>query len=1040
MKKSRIIGGVFFVAVIVFLIQRIIFPLYDEEEAKIARGDIYQLNDEWVLESDGEIKGKDVSFPLHWKDEEESQIALIHVVNANYSSLAINLHTENCAIRIFLDGKPIYEAGFISKGNNRYIDYRNDNRTDKEILMQMAVSTASEIVEAGEITADLPVISKNGKIRIELERVNKGKEMSVYRALISKRDVAVINVLKESMIPILCGVLILIFSVIFVTLDTLRMISGEKMRGHIVLALIGIDIVGFILLQSHLMHLFFANRTYFEKISEMNIVIMPVMFAFFYYLGYHKHFPKLTDAMLLINMALTIHILLLEITSTTLSLKLVKPSIGILLIEEAGFTLYILLKGKKKEEGYQAVIYDIFSMIFFLTAAFLTLNGDVYERSKAKKILIDVLLATGFLFLTIQHIRIMISRYKAKVELTNETLRKQVVIAEEAKAEAIAASEAKGNFLANMSHEIRTPINAVLGMDEMILRESREKTIRDYAMDIHTAGQSLLSIINDILDMSKIESGKMEIIPVEYDLSSLIHDLSNMISFRAKSKKLVLEVSVDEMLPAKVRGDDVRLKQVITNILTNAVKYTEKGTVWFRVYGKRDGKYEYIHFEVEDTGIGIKQEDMSKLFEAFQRIEEGRNRNIEGTGLGMSITMHLLEMMGSKLQVESVYGQGSKFFFDLKQEIIDDTPLGDFESRIKNLGIQYSYSRSFVAPEARILVVDDNVMNRKVFAALLKPTKINVEEAESGYDAVEMCAASHFDMIFMDHMMPGMDGIEAFHTIRENKDSPCINTPVIILTANAVAGAKEKYLKEGFDGFLSKPVVSEKLEAMIKNLLPENMMQEAPEDMEEDAEVKEKMPELPMIDGIDWEVAWLHLPSSELLQSAFAEFYNIIELHAGKLQNFYDNIQSDLDEYRIQVHGMKSSAAAVGIIPLAGMAKVLEFAAKEKDIETIRGLHDIFVKEWRSYRKKLTGLFGLGKEDDGPKETVDSNALRALFHSLREAMGDMDIDTADECMAELKKLALPEEVAKSLDTLQAQVSDLDSDGACETIEAMLSNV
>lgn len=651
-----------------------------------------------------------------------------------------------------------------------------------------------------------------------------------------------------------------------------------------------------------------------------------------------------------------------------------------------------------------------------------------------------MLLATGFLFLTIQHIRIMISRYKAKVELTNETLRKQVVIAEEAKAEAIAASEAKGNFLANMSHEIRTPINAVLGMDEMILRESREKTIRDYAMDIHTAGQSLLSIINDILDMSKIESGKMEIIPVEYDLSSLIHDLSNMISFRAKSKKLVLEVSVDEMLPAKVRGDDVRLKQVITNILTNAVKYTEKGTVWFRVYGKRDGKYEYIHFEVEDTGIGIKQKDMSKLFEAFQRIEEGRNRNIEGTGLGMSITMHLLEMMGSKLQVESVYGQGSKFFFDLKQEIIDDTPLGDFESRIKNLGIQYSYSRSFVAPEARILVVDDNVMNRKVFAALLKPTKINVEEAESGYDAVEMCAASHFDMIFMDHMMPGMDGIEAFHTIRENKDSPCINTPVIILTANAVAGAKEKYLKEGFDGFLSKPVVSEKLEAMIKNLLPENMMQEAPEDMEEEAEVKEKMPELPMIDGIDWEVAWLHLPSSELLQSAFAEFYNIIELHAGKLQNFYDNIQSDLDEYRIQVHGMKSSAAAVGIIPLAGMAKVLEFAAKEKDIETIRGLHDIFVKEWRSYRKKLTGLFGLGKEDDGPKETVDSNALRALFHSLREAMEDMDIDTADECMAELKKLALPEEVAKSLDTLQAQVSDLDSDGACETIEAMLSNV
>jgi len=389
-----------------------------------------------------------------------------------------------------------------------------------------------------------------------------------------------------------------------------------------------------------------------------------------------------------------------------------------------------------------------------------------------------------------------------------------------------AANKAKSEFLANMSHEIRTPINAVLGMDEMILRESSEDAIKDYAMDIQAAGRTLLTLINDILDLNKIESGKMEIVPAEYDLSSVIYDISNMIRVRAEDKKLEFHVSVSSDIPAKLYGDDVRIRQILMNLLTNAIKYTPSGEVCFRISLKEKsdasgGTDVVLRFEVQDTGIGIKPEDMDKLFSKFGRIEEERNRNIEGTGLGMPITMHLLSLMESKLNIESKYGKGSLFSFDLKQKIVNETPIGDYERRIKDLmSKKYTYTESFTAPDACVLVVDDNKINRKVFKSLLKKTQIQIMEADSGYQAIELASATGFDIVFMDHMMPGMDGVEAMKKIKELKDGPCANTPMIALTANAIEGAKEEYLEEGFDGYLSKPVMPEELLAVMKDTLP----------------------------------------------------------------------------------------------------------------------------------------------------------------------------------------------------------------------------
>ena len=393
---------------------------------------------------------------------------------------------------------------------------------------------------------------------------------------------------------------------------------------------------------------------------------------------------------------------------------------------------------------------------------------------------------------------------------------------EKAKDEAIRANEAKSLFLSNMSHEIRTPINAVLGMNEMILRECSDKQLLSYAANIQSSGKTLLFLINDILDMSKIESGKMEIVRVEYEPENLIMDLWNVIFLRAQEKGLDISFTLDETLPRIMFGDDVRIKQIVTNLLTNAVKYTPQGGIAMHVAYERRGEGQIaLIISVKDTGMGIRKEDMGKLFESFQRLDEEKNRNIEGTGLGMNITMSLLKLMDGEMKVESEYGQGSEFTVTIPQRIVCDEPVGNFEAirkrREQNLAQK---QQTFEAPEASVLVVDDNSMNLTVFKSLLKRTKMRITTADSGSRCLELVQKERYHIIFMDHMMPEMDGIETLHEIRKLSDSPNIDTPVIVLTANALSGAREGYLKEGFADFLTKPIDGDLLEQTTEKYLP----------------------------------------------------------------------------------------------------------------------------------------------------------------------------------------------------------------------------
>ena len=543
--------------------------------------------------------------------------------------------------------------------------------------------------------------------------------------------------------------------------------------------------------------------------------------------------------------------------------------------------------------------------------------------------------------------------------------------------EAILAGKARSQFFAQMSHEIRTPLNAVLGMNELILRESINPAILEYAENIQSAGRTLLGLINSILDFSKIESGQMKIVPVNYETAILINDLVTMASERASKKGLDLMVEIDKKLPHLLFGDDLRIRQVITNILTNAIKYTPKGSVNFSVKMiSADDENTEILVQVKDTGIGIKAEDIGKLSISFTRLDEEKNRNIEGTGLGIAIVQKLLVMMGSKLEVESEYGKGSTFYFTLNQKIVDKTPIENY--RRSNSGEKIVTERQnktyFNAAGAKILVVDDNSMNLKVIRGILKYNEIVPDLAEGGLECLELVKKKVYDIIFLDHMMPEMDGLEVLKKIKAEHLAD--DTIIIALTANAISGAREFYLQKGFNDYLTKPINPGELDLILKKYLAK-ILEERKIQVAEKVETAEKIFEetedtfthlekkllAEICPEINLEIAMEHcMGSREFFIEMVQEFFNGNKI--AEINKCY--AAEDWKNYRILVHALKSTSLVIGAEKFSEQAKAQEFAAKENRIDDLKKNHDNLII---SYENLLNQIGNWLKETSNAKNT-----------------------------------------------------------------------
>lgn len=568
-----------------------------------------------------------------------------------------------------------------------------------------------------------------------------------------------------------------------------------------------------------------------------------------------------------------------------------------------------------------------------------------------------------------------------------------------------AKGEAKTSFVAHMSHEIRTPVHSILGLNEIILRETDNPKIREYASNIRTSGDTLLKIINDILDFSKIESGKLDIVPAEYELSSMITDLVNMVSQKARQKQLELTINVDETMPHLLFGDELRVKQCILNILNNAVKYTEKGSIVLSIgYERIDSGQIYLQASVKDTGIGIKEEDLSRMFNEFERVDEIRNRTIEGSGLGLSITQMLLHKMGSRLEVKSVYGQGSTFSFSVKQQVTWWEKIGNFTERYNSIiHSEVGYKESFHAPDAHILVVDDTKMNLVVMEGLLKQTQINVESVLSGREMLDKVRENRYDVIFIDHRMPGMSGVEALHEMKKMPDCKCKNVPCIALTANVVSGARDYYIKEGFSDYISKPVNSVQLEKMLKYYLPPDKLVVPNEVLDREKNRQAILKDFHNMQGINIPTAMQNCGTTDVLMVALKEYYDNIKLRSDQIEGFWR--EKDFKNYTIQVHALKSSSRLIGALELSEKAAYLEKCGDEENLEEINAKTADLLELYRSYVQKLAVL-DKGKEK---KQRIDKKRYGEAIQAIKEFTLSFDFNAIDSIIDALESYSVPPE-------------------------------
>lgn len=595
------------------------------------------------------------------------------------------------------------------------------------------------------------------------------------------------------------------------------------------------------------------------------------------------------------------------------------------------------------------------------------------------------------------------------------------------------ASIAKSEFLANMSHEIRTPMNAIIGLNDIIMEECSDTEIYAYAKDVKSAAKNLLTIINDILDLSKVEAGKMELVNVNYYIKAMADEVVGMMDMAASQRGLILKYECDETIPCCYNGDDGRIKQILINILSNAVKFTTKGYVRIYITGKpgRNADEELLTFYVEDTGCGIREEDLEKIFEDFRQVDSKRNRSVEGTGLGLAIVKHLVELMEGTIKVESEYGKGTMVTITIPQKIIDRQSVSDMPEIPHT---EQNISNMFSAPGVKVLIVDDNVINRKVARGFLKNYAFDLTEAESGPEAIELVREARYDIIFMDHMMPGMDGIEAAEIIRRDCGENGAAPVIIALTANAMEGMREHFLEHGFQDFIAKPLDRKELNELLIRWVPEKYRQ--PEIMEE--ERKPLDPAEFKIDGIDMDAAVQYYSGDK------EGFIDLLEIYCmdGKRKTslLYELEKSDILRYQIEVHGLKSASANIGAMSVSAMAREQENAAAHGDRELIEQKFPVLMAEYETLLANIAQFLEQCSQKSEEKEKLPRLSLQELREQTATALEELKHFWSRECEERVETMLaheLPEDVSERLLQIREQLRLYEDDNAEELLSQLL---